>query len=73
MPLLLLGGALAALSLASCHCLWRHSWLLDVGFQLSAAATGGLILSAGPREARLQCWLPRWAAAAMAVPLAASL
>lgn len=53
--------------------LLRPSWLLDVGFQLSAAATGGLILSAGPLEARLQRWLPLWAAAAMAVPLAASL
>ena len=53
--------------------LLRPSWLLDVGFQLSAAATGGLILSAGPLEERLQRWLPRWAAAAMAVPLAASL
>ena len=53
--------------------LLRPSWLLDVGFQLSATATGGLILSAGPLEDRLQRWLPRWAAAAMAVPLAASL
>ena len=53
--------------------LLRPSWLLDVGFQLSAAATGGLILSAGPVEERLQCWLPRWAAAGVAVPLAASL
>ena len=51
----------------------RPSWLLDVGFQLSAAATAGLILSAGPLEERLRRWLPRWAAAAMAVPLAASL
>ena len=53
--------------------LWRPSWLLDVGFQLSAAATAGLILSAGPLEERLGLWLPSWAAGAMAIPLAASL
>ena len=49
------------------------AWLLDVGFQLSVAATAGLLLSAGPLEAWLQRRLPGWAAAAVAVPLAASL
>jgi len=49
-------------------------WLLDVGFQLSVAATAGLLISAGPLE---QWWrrrgLPGWGAEAIAVPLAASL
>ena len=48
-------------------------WLLDVGFQLSVAATAGLMLTASPLEQRLARWMPAWAAAAMAVPLAASL
>ncbi|MFM7652577.1 MAG: ComEC/Rec2 family competence protein [Vulcanococcus sp.] len=49
------------------------AWLLDVGFQLSVAATAGLLLSAGPLEQGLKRHLPGWAAAAIAVPLAASL
>jgi len=51
----------------------RPAWLLDVGFQLSAAATAGLILSARPLEQQLQRWGPPWAAGALAVPVAASL
>ena len=58
--------------------LWRPDWLLDVGFQLSVAATAGLVVSAGPLEqglkSRWPAWmLPGWTAAALAVPLAASL
>jgi competence protein ComEC len=53
--------------------LLRPAWLLDVGFQLSAAATAGLILSARPLEQQLQRWWPAWAAGATAVPVAASL
>ena len=49
------------------------AWLLDVGFQLSVAATAGLLISAGPFEQGLKRQLPAWAAAAIAVPLAASL
>ena len=49
------------------------AWLLDVGFELSVAATAGLLLSAAPLEQRLRCHLPTWGAAAVAVPLAASL
>ena len=48
------------------------AWLLDVGFQLSVAATAGLLISAGPMEQGLKGLLPGWAAAAIAVPLAAS-
>jgi competence protein ComEC len=58
--------------------LLRPRWLLDVGFQLSVAATAGLLLSAGPLEQALAARLPpgragRWLAGAIAVPLAASL
>ncbi len=52
---------------------WRPAWLLDVGFQLSAAATAGLILTARPLEQQLRRYAPTWAAAAVAVPVAASL
>ena len=79
----------------------RPDWLQDVGFQLSVAATAGLLVSAGPLEQALlggsACsrgqeakeeeedrdaktpagkggsWLRRWLAAAVAVPLAATL
>jgi len=51
----------------------RPGWLLDVGFQLSVAATAGLLLSARPQEQWLAARMPRWLAAAVAVPLAASL
>ncbi|MCT0230562.1 ComEC/Rec2 family competence protein [Synechococcus sp. CS-1324] len=56
----------------------RPSWLLDVGFQLSVAATAGLILTATDLEGalvrRLPAWLgARWIGAGLAVPLAASL
>ena len=50
------------------------AWLLDVGFQLSVAATAGLMLTARPLEQALARWpWPTWAAAGIAVPLAASL
>lgn len=48
-------------------------WLLDVGFQLSVAATAGLLISARPLEQYCRRWLPAWGAEALAVPLAASL
>ena len=79
----------------------RPDWLQDVGFQLSVAATAGLLVSAGPLEQALLggsvtrrqeakeedeedrnakspagkggSWLRRWLAAAVAVPLAATL
>lgn len=67
--------------------LLRPDWLQDVGFQLSVAATAGLVVSADPLEAALSppleatpllppAWRVRWAALlapALAVPLAASL
>jgi len=51
--------------------LWRPDWLADVGFQLSVAATAGLILTARPLELVLARRAPGWLAAAVAVPLAA--
>jgi competence protein ComEC len=57
--------------------LLRPLWWADLGFQLSVAATAGLLVSASPMERRLAGPAPgRWRqllAAAVAVPLAASL
>jgi competence protein ComEC len=64
--------------------LLRPAWLHDVGFQLSAAATAGLVLTARPLEQALAerfgggapggaPWWLGWLAPALAVPLAASL
>ena len=70
-PLGLLGLSLGLLLL------WQPAWLFDVGFQLSAAATAGLILTAPRLQQRLEAqWPGPWApavAAALAVPMAASL
>lgn len=56
--------------------LLRPLWWADLGFQLSVAATAGLVVSAAPIERRLAGQQPaRWRqllAAAVAVPLAAS-
>lgn len=68
-PLGLLGLSLAGMLLL------RPAWLHDVGFQLSAAATAGLVLTARPLEQALALRLPGvgWLAPALAVPVAASL
>ncbi len=77
---------LLALS-AAAMLLLRPEWSQDVGFQLSVAATAGLVVSADPLEAALRpsldalpigpaAWRPRLTgllAPALAVPLAASL
>jgi len=67
---ILIGSAVALLVVVP-------DWLLDVGFQLSVMATAGLMVSARPLEQALANRLPRfvpgWFAAALAVPLAASL
>ena len=52
------------------------AWARSIGFQLSAAATAGLVLSAPPLEARLSAALPgalSWLAPALAIPTAALL
>jgi competence protein ComEC len=46
--------------------------LWDIGFQLSALATGGLLLFAGPIEARLDRW-PAWLRTPLALTVAAQL
>ncbi len=55
----------------------QPGWLLDVGFQLSVAATAGLLLTARPLEEKLAGPTPgkarHWLAVAVAVPVAASL
>lgn len=65
--------------------LWiQPAWLGDVGFQLSALATAGLLVTASPLEQAIAAWLPegrggrpgwlrRALAPALAVPLAATL
>lgn len=65
--------------------LWiQPAWLRDVGFQLSALATAGLLITASPLEQAIAARLPegrpgrpglcrRWLAPALAVPLAATL
>ena len=66
-----LGVLLASLVLM----LWLHpAWARSIGFQFSAAATAGLVLTAPGLEARLKPHLPPRAqglAGALAVPLAA--
>ncbi|HEX2051280.1 MAG TPA: ComEC/Rec2 family competence protein [Actinomycetota bacterium] len=64
-PLRLLGVALVvAIAL-------RPGLASSAGLHLSAAATAGIVLWAPPLERRLRRRLPRWAAAAVAVPVAA--
>ena len=71
------GRPLGLLALtAALMLLVRPGWLHAVGFQLSVAATAGLVVSAGPLEQglkrRIPAWLaPTWSAPALAVPLAA--
>jgi competence protein ComEC len=71
------GRPLGLLALtAAVMVLLRPGWLHAVGFQLSVAATAGLVVTAGPLEQglkrRIPAWLaPAWSAPALAVPLAA--
>ena len=56
--------------------LFRPAWALSIGFQLSAAATAGLILTAPRLEGAVQACLPdrcRGVAAALSIPVAALL
>jgi len=53
--------------------LLRPAWVLSIGFQLSAAATAGLVLTAPPLERAVQAWLPdrcQGLAAALSIPVA---
>lgn len=64
-----LGALLLAVTLML---LWDPTWIRDIGFQLSVAATFGLIVTANPLAQRFT-WLPVTIASLIAVPLAATL
>ncbi|BDI23087.1 ComEC/Rec2 family competence protein [Herbiconiux sp. L3-i23] len=66
------GSGVAALSLAVIVLLVADPWLSrEYGFALSALATAGLLLLAGPITRRLAAVLPEPVAAAIALPVAA--
>ncbi|MGO1770228.1 MAG: ComEC/Rec2 family competence protein [Microbacterium sp.] len=68
------GAGAAVLSLAAAVIVASDPWLaLSYGFVLSAAATGALLLLAGPLARGLERWMPPPVALALAVPLAAQL
>ncbi|MFF2369047.1 ComEC/Rec2 family competence protein [Agromyces sp. NPDC058110] len=67
-------GGVSALSLAVVLVLAQNPWLArDYGFALSAAATAGLLLLAGPLARRLADVMPAPLAVSLAVPVAAQL
>lgn len=68
------GAGLSLLSAAIIVLLLVDPWLaLSLGFALSAAATGALLVIAGPLADGLTRWMPRTVALGIAVPLAAQL
>ncbi len=67
-------GGVRALCWAVIGLLFLDPWLgRSPGFILSVSATGGILLLAPLFADRLQTWMPRWCALAVAVPLAAQL
>ncbi|KQV76056.1 hypothetical protein ASC61_14170 [Aeromicrobium sp. Root344] len=67
-------GGVRALAWAMVGLLFLDPWLArSAGFILSATATGGILLLAPPFARRLERWMPRWCALAIAVPIAAQL
>ncbi len=63
-----------ALGVATLALLLVDPWLaISYGFALSVLATAGILFLAPGFRDRLRTWLPRWAAEAVAVPLAAQL
>ena len=63
-----------ALGVATLSLLLADPWLaLSFGFVLSVLATAGILFLAPVFRDQLRTWLPRWAAEAVAVPLAAQL
>lgn len=68
------GAGLALLTSAVVVVLLCDPWLaLSIGFALSAAATGALLVGAGPLADGLARWMPHPLALGLAVPLAAQL
>ena len=67
-------GGLRTLSVAIVALLFIDPWLSrSLGFVLSVCATAGILLAAPPLARRLESWMPRWCALAVAVPIAAQL
>ena len=68
------GAGLSLLTTAVVVLLLADPWLgLSLGFALSAAATGALLVGAGPLADGLSRWMPRPLALGVSVPLAAQL
>lgn len=69
-----LGAGVSLLTLATSAVLIGDPWLAaSLGFALSVAATGALLVLTRPLAAGLSRWMPRGVALALAVPLAAQL
>lgn len=67
-------GGLRALCWAVVVLLFIDPWLSrSAGFVLSVCATAGILVLAPLFARRLETWMPRWCALALAVPLAAQL
>lgn len=67
-------GGLRALCWAVVALLFVDPWLSrSAGFILSVCATAGILVLAPLFVRRLETWMPRWCALALAVPLAAQL
>lgn len=67
-------GGLRALCWAVVALLFVDPWLSrSAGFILSVCATAGILVLAPVFARRLETWMPRWCALALAVPLAAQL
>ena len=68
------GAGLSVLCLAVVALLVADPWIAaEIGFALSVAATGSLLLLSGPLTDGIGRWMPRPLALALAVPLAAQL
>lgn len=68
------GAGVSVLALAVAALLVADPWLAaSLGFALSAAATGALLLAAGPLADGFGRWMPAPVALALSVPLAAQL
>ncbi len=68
------GAGLSLLTTAVIALLIADPWLaLSLGFALSAAATGALLVGAGPLADGLSRWMPRPLALGISVPLAAQI
>jgi len=67
-------GGLRALCWAVLALLFLDPWLSrSAGFILSVSATAGILVLAPVFARRLETWMPRWCALAVAVPVAAQL